>query len=60
MGAISKTTESFHGGLVLAGISLFMSAMLVLALQKRTEQQPEGVAAKEQSSETPTHFPSAC
>jgi len=37
MGAISKATGSFHGGLVFAGVSLFMSAMLVLALQKRTE-----------------------
>ncbi len=50
MGAISKTTGSFHGGLVFAGISLFMSALLVLALQKRTEQQAAGVAAKEKSS----------
>jgi ACS family tartrate transporter-like MFS transporter len=37
MGVISKRTGSFHGGLVFAGISLFMSAALVLALQKRTE-----------------------
>jgi ACS family tartrate transporter-like MFS transporter len=32
MGAIRKATGSFYGGLVFAGISLFMSAMLVLAL----------------------------
>jgi len=50
IGAISKTTGSFHGGLVFAGISLFMSAMLLLALKKQTEQQAVGVAAKEQSS----------
>lgn len=37
MGAISKTTGSFQGGLVFAGISLLMSALLVLALQEKTE-----------------------
>jgi MFS transporter, ACS family, tartrate transporter len=35
MGAISKTTGGFHGGLVFAAISLFMSAMLLVALPKR-------------------------
>jgi MFS transporter, ACS family, tartrate transporter len=44
MGAISNKTGSFRGGLVFAGISLFMSALLVLALQKRTEQQPAAMA----------------
>jgi MFS transporter, ACS family, tartrate transporter len=44
MGAISTKTGSFRGGLVFAGISLFMSALLVLALQKRTEQQPAAMA----------------
>jgi ACS family tartrate transporter-like MFS transporter len=42
IGAISKRTGSLHGGLVFAGILLFMSATLVLALQKRTEQEVEG------------------
>jgi MFS transporter, ACS family, tartrate transporter len=39
MGAMSKRTGSLHSGLVFAGISLFASAMLILALRKRTEQQ---------------------
>jgi ACS family tartrate transporter-like MFS transporter len=38
-GVISKKTGSFHGGLVFAGVSLFLSAMLMLALRKGTEQQ---------------------
>jgi MFS transporter, ACS family, tartrate transporter len=43
MGAISKETGSFRGGLAFAGISLFISAMLLLALGKRTE--PASVSA---------------
>ena len=39
MGAINKQTGSFRGGLVFAGISLFASAMLMLALRKRTAHQ---------------------
>ncbi|HEV2732115.1 MAG TPA: MFS transporter, partial [Terriglobales bacterium] len=39
IGAISKRTGSFHGGLVFAGISLFASAMLILALRQRTEHE---------------------
>ena len=35
MGAIYKRTGSFRGGLLVAGISLFASAMLILALRKR-------------------------
>lgn len=35
MGAINQRTGSFHGGLVFAGVSLFTSAMLMLALRKR-------------------------
>jgi ACS family tartrate transporter-like MFS transporter len=35
IGAINQRTGSFRGGLVLAGISLFASAMLMLALRKR-------------------------
>ncbi len=42
IGAISKKTGSFHGGLVFVSISLFASAMLILALRKRTGQQVEG------------------
>src|SRR5712692_1754725 len=37
MGAISKRTGSLYSGLAFAGISLFVSAMLVLALGKRTK-----------------------
>jgi len=35
MGAINKQTGRFHGGLVVAGLSLFISALLILALRKR-------------------------
>jgi ACS family tartrate transporter-like MFS transporter len=42
MGAISNKTGSVHVGLVFVGISLFASAMLILALKKRTEQQTVG------------------
>lgn len=34
-GAINKQTGGFRGGLFFAGISLFVSAMLILALRKR-------------------------
>jgi MFS transporter, ACS family, tartrate transporter len=37
MGTINKATGSFHGGLVFAGISWLVSAMLLIALPKRTE-----------------------
>jgi len=40
MGAISRRTGSLHAGLVLACISLFASAMLILALRKRTAKEP--------------------
>jgi MFS transporter, ACS family, tartrate transporter len=46
MGAINKRTGSFYGGLAFAGVSLFISAMLLLALRKRTELQEDSVAAK--------------
>jgi len=36
MGAIYKRTGSFRGGLLVAGISLFISAMLILGLRKTT------------------------
>jgi MFS transporter, ACS family, tartrate transporter len=38
IGAISKKTGSFHGGLVFVSVSMFASAMLILALRKRTPQ----------------------
>jgi ACS family tartrate transporter-like MFS transporter len=38
IGAINKRTGSFDGGLVLAGISLMVSATLILMLRKRTKQ----------------------
>jgi ACS family tartrate transporter-like MFS transporter len=36
VGAMGNKPGQFHGGLVFAGISLFSSAMLILALRKRT------------------------
>jgi len=45
MGAINKWTGSFRGGLVFAGFSLFVSAMLTLALRKRTTPDIGAVAA---------------
>ena len=50
IGVIIKKTGSFHGGLVFAGVSLFISAMLLLALPKRTEQHAAGGAAMKQPS----------
>lgn len=38
MGAINQRTGSFHGGLVFAGVSMFVSAMLILALRKRAPE----------------------
>jgi ACS family tartrate transporter-like MFS transporter len=38
MGAINKQAGSFRGGLVFAGISLFVSAMLILALRRTTPE----------------------
>jgi len=55
MGAINKRTGSFRGGLVLAGISLFASAMLILALRKRTAPETGTVAVTQVSpAVTPT------
>jgi ACS family tartrate transporter-like MFS transporter len=48
MGAINQRTGSFRGGLVLAGVSLLASAMLMIALRKRTGQQTESAAATAQ------------
>jgi ACS family tartrate transporter-like MFS transporter len=36
LGAVSKATGSFRGGLVFAGASLFISAMLLIVLPSRT------------------------
>jgi ACS family tartrate transporter-like MFS transporter len=41
MGAISRRTGSLDGGLVFVRISLFLSAMLILALQTKTENRRE-------------------
>ena len=38
MGAINKQTGSFRGGLVFAGVSLFVSMMLILALRRITPE----------------------
>jgi len=35
MGAINKRTGSFRGGLVFAGVSMFISAILIIMLRKR-------------------------
>jgi MFS transporter, ACS family, tartrate transporter len=43
MGTISKQTGSFRGGLVVASISLFTSAMLILALRKRIAPETEPI-----------------
>jgi MFS transporter, ACS family, tartrate transporter len=42
MGAIIKRTGNFHAGLVFAGISLFASAMLILALKKGVLERAGG------------------
>src|SRR6516225_8393757 len=38
MGAINRRTGSFRGGFLLAGISLFLSATLILMLRNRTKR----------------------
>jgi len=54
MGAINRRTGSFHGGLIVAGVSLFISAMLILALRKR--MVPE-VGAVEITQASPAVLP---
>ena len=44
MGVINKQTGSFRGGLVVASVSLFTSAMLILALRKRIVPEVGSVA----------------
>jgi hypothetical protein len=56
MGAINSHTGRFHGGLVVAGVSLFISAMLVLALRKSIV--PE-VGAVGMTQASPAVFPPA-
>lgn len=56
IGAINKRTGSFRGGLVLAGVSLFISALLILALRKRTEQQ---IVSDVRLESTPIAVPAA-
>jgi len=57
IGAISRKTASFHGGLVFAGISLFTSAMLLVALRKRMgKEAADGVSM---AHSTPTVMPTA-
>jgi ACS family tartrate transporter-like MFS transporter len=49
IGAINRRTGSFRGGLVFAGISLFASAMLILALRKRIAPETEPIATAQRS-----------
>jgi MFS transporter, ACS family, tartrate transporter len=49
IGAISKKTGSFHGGLVFVSISLFASAMLILALRQRKAREMGAVAMAQAS-----------
>jgi MFS transporter, ACS family, tartrate transporter len=49
MGAINKQTGSFRVGLLVAGISLFASAMLILALRKRIAPETEPIATAQRS-----------
>jgi hypothetical protein len=49
MGAINKRIGSFHSGLIFAGISLFTSAMLILALRKRIAPETGAVAMTQAS-----------
>jgi ACS family tartrate transporter-like MFS transporter len=43
IGAISTKTGSFHAGLLFVGVSLFASAMLILALRKRITPEMDAV-----------------
>ena len=43
IGAINKQTGSFRSGLVFAGVSLFISAILILALRKRIAPETEPI-----------------
>lgn len=50
IGAISKKTGSFQTGLFFVGISLLTSAMLILALRKRTAPETGALAMAQSSS----------
>jgi sugar phosphate permease len=50
VGAINRKTGSFNGGLVFAGVSLLVSAMLVIALPRRTERHVASGSAMEPSA----------
>jgi len=56
MGAINRRTGSFHGGLVFASVSLFTSAILMLALRKRIAP---GVGAVAMAQASPAVRPTA-
>ena len=49
MGAINKHTGRFHGGLVVAGVSLFISAVLILALRKKIAPKTESMATAQRN-----------
>lgn len=49
IGAISRKTGNYHAGLLFVGFSLFASAMLILALRKRTATETVAVAATQAS-----------
>jgi MFS transporter, ACS family, tartrate transporter len=49
VGLITQRTGNLYGGLKLAGFSLFASAMLMLALRKRTAPETEPIAAAQGS-----------
>jgi ACS family tartrate transporter-like MFS transporter len=51
IGAINERTGSFHGGLVFAGISLFASAMLILALRKRISPEMGAIPVTESDTD---------
>ena len=48
-GAINKRTGSFSGGLVFAGVSLFASAILILALRQRIALDAESISMTQAS-----------
>jgi len=54
IGAISRKTGSFQGGLVFAGVSLCVSALLLIALPRRTEEHAAGGMEHLSTAVTPT------
>jgi len=53
MGAMSKMTGSFRGGLVFAGISLLIATLLLIALRPNVEQQAAGDPIQQPSPAVP-------